>query len=75
MFSPEELVSSSGVLAMEIFKQPEQMSAPICSECGSEMTWNRSFLSETGQTILSRFLCLHCGRAIETETPKMASEK
>jgi hypothetical protein len=54
---------------MEMFKQPGRLGAPICTECGNEMTWVRSVLITAEQVIASRFICTRCHRRTETRVP------
>ncbi|MGY8682305.1 hypothetical protein Q2941_31690 [Bradyrhizobium sp. UFLA05-153] len=60
---------------MEIFKQPERLSAPICAKCGIAMTWIHSALIKAERTVLHKFTCQNCGNSSQIRTPaKLAKE-
>lgn len=59
---------------MEISRQPEHISAPICSECGVEMAWIRSLLVEA-DAMVNMFACRRCDRTNETKTPAMTAKE
>ncbi len=50
-------------------KPRARLSAPICSECGAEMSWSRSMLRAPEKIIEHLFICMPCGVVAETTAP------